>query len=120
VLVDVLTLPTCVGELVHNAVYKVAISRCEGFHEERLANWLVWMVERDLRIAPILADFESYRRLCFTSGKMLVYCDALGRRHLMNCLLFFIVPLRLSCCHLCVSKQFASKTHGTVLQMCAS
>ena len=88
----------------HNAVYKVAISRCEEFPEERLANWLVRMVELDLRIAPILGDPESDLRLCFTSGKMLVYYGAFGRRHLICCLLF-IVLFRLSSWHLCVSKR---------------
>ena len=102
---DVLTVQTSVGELAHNAVYKVPVSRREDVHDKRLADSLVRMVQLNLRVAPILGDLESDLRLCFTSGKMLVYCNALRRRHLMNCLLFFIVLFRLSSWHLCVSKR---------------
>ena len=59
----------------------------------------------DLQIAPILRDLESSRRLCFKSGKIFFYCGKFRRRHLMGCLLFSVLLLRLSCCHLRVSKR---------------
>src|SRR5258708_35696815 len=66
------------------------------------------MVYPNLRIAPILRDFASYRRLRSTSGKIFLNCGAFRRRYLMNCLLF-IVLLRLSCCHGASPSDLASQ-----------
>src|SRR5260370_32670741 len=63
------------------------------------------MVEPNLPISPILRDRESSRRLCFKSDKKFVYCGKFRRRQLPDCLLFSVLVLRLSGCHLCVSKR---------------
>src|SRR6516162_9835396 len=76
-----------------------SVSRCEGLRDERPADLLVRMVKLNLRIASILGDLESYRRLCFTSGEMSLYCGAFHRGRLTDCLLIVLlvsVLLRLS------------------------
>src|SRR6266480_3216889 len=49
VLVDVLTVSTCVGELAHNALYKVPVGRREDPLDEHVTDYLIRMVYSNFR-----------------------------------------------------------------------